>query len=138
MHANPRIHDDLLMLNRIAIGAVSIEQGLQWFRDLPVDGRQSVLASAHMMVVQAKPSPEQVESAIAASGLKPTYTPCMVLRKSAPLVERLRKITELPEDEWSKSLQLLLGFFVVADQQRRASRPDCRSGTCNHWWHKLR
>jgi hypothetical protein len=137
MPPNPWKMENLTVLNRMAQGVTPVDEGLRWFWGLADDGRREVLASLMLMADQAKPTTDEVDAAIAASGLKPTFTPCVVL-KSGPVRQKLKKLGTLPEDEWDKTIRLVLALFKCADDRRRATDPECQTGTCRHWWHAIR
>jgi hypothetical protein len=77
------------------------------------------------------PTSTHVEEAIRSSGLRVTYTPCvLMLRKPPP--EALSKIGNLPDAERQKSFRLLISILGVADSERRAGCGD----NCAHWWNR--
>jgi len=101
------------------LAVVSESERLEWMGDL-------IFA-----VAQSHPTRVDVDAALAKSGLKVTYTPCVLLR-TKPFREALSKIRGLPADETEKSFRALISLLGVADGRRRAK---CGSG-CHHWWHK--
>lgn len=128
-------NDDLL-LNQVAQGVVSLAAGFEWFLEHPVERRQRVLRVLADMVYQTHPTHEDVQKAIQEAGLKPTYTPCVLILKAntdRQLYQRAWQISELPEAEHQKGFLLLMRLLGVADQRRRET--ECR-GECTHWWHQ--
>jgi hypothetical protein len=123
-----------LQLNRIARGLLTEDSGLRWFEELPAAERATVLRELAYITAQSNPKREEVPLAIAKSGLKPTFTPCVMLRNEERPNRCLSPIAALPEPEQSKSFRLLLALFSIADTRRRETQ--CKDG-CTHEWHNL-
>jgi len=118
-----------ILLNQIAQGVRPMQEGIALV---------SRGASAHdawislrMMVCQARPRLHDVEEAIASAGLKPTYTPCVLLLKDQR-PNQIEKVAALPANEAEKAFRLLVTVFAVADRRRRESCP----ANCQHGWHR--
>ena len=60
-----------------------------------------------LLIQQSKAENQDIEEAIKNSGLKSTYTPCVVLKKGIEM-NNLTKISKLPNHEKLKSFRLLL------------------------------
>ena len=117
-----------ILLNQIAQGVRSVGDAEELLHD--THSADILWNSLSFMVCQAHPTREDVEVAISESGLKATYTPCVLLLKDQRQFQ-IQKIIQLPEDEWTKSLRLLIGVFRVRDARRREA-----CGTdCHHGWH---
>ena len=121
--------------NRLAQGLLTWDQGLAWFELLDPDTRREVLLVAERCTVQAHPLPSEVSGAIEMSGLKPTLTPCVILRKADPPERGLWKIARLTGTEQKQAFKLLVALFSIADRRRRET--ECRDG-CSHEWQNLR
>lgn len=80
--------------------------------------------------MQLKPKEEDIEVAITNSGLKPTFTPCVLIRKGIAN-HNLLKLIELPENELQKSFVLLLNLFKVAYERRFELEKD----NPGKWWY---
>ena len=124
-----------LEINKAAQGFISREKLREWFRSLtPVEKKQA-LQSLSMCTMQSHPLKSEVDQAITDSGLKATYTPCVLL-KTADVPEKIiYKIISLPKNEQEKAFILLLSLFSIADRRRRETQ--C-SGGCSHEWHNIR
>ena len=121
----------LVYLNQLAQGVVPAPDGEAWFAALPPALQGAALRELSMMVGQAGARDADVGPAIARSGLRPTFTPCVLLAKG-PLRQRLGQAARLPADEGPKTFRLLLALLALADERRRRER--CAGG-CSHWWH---
>jgi len=124
-----------IMLNLIAQGLKTVSEGIDWFENMSVDEKNEVLRDLYILCTQAGAGCRHVDEAIKNSQLKPTYTPCVLLKKCVGnnIKDQLVKIVTLPLNEKSKSFRLLLSLFTVADKERRTER--CK-GECYHWWHQ--
>ena len=123
-----------LQLNRIAQGLLAEDVGLRWFEGLSAEERIAVLRDLVHITAQSHPNGEEVPLAIAKSGLKPTFTPCVMLRTAEQPGRALSRIASLSAPEHTKSFRLLLALFSIADTRRRETQ--CKDG-CTHEWHNL-
>ncbi|GJM08384.1 MAG: hypothetical protein DHS20C11_06600 [Lysobacteraceae bacterium] len=121
-------------LNRIAQGYIDTEKGVAWFEALPEGDRRRVLRSLSHMLAQSHPQPQEVQEAVLRSGLKATYTPCVVM-EAKEFSDACGKVLSLPNDELVKAFRLWMAIFSISDGRRRAT--DCKNG-CTHEWHNLR
>ena len=71
-----------LQLNRIAQGLVPVKEGIEWFVALAQEEQRSVLRALAYITSQSHPLANEVEPAIAEAGLKPTFTPCVMVLKA--------------------------------------------------------
>ncbi|WP_437814646.1 DUF5958 family protein [Sorangium sp. So ce1078] len=122
-------HEDLL--NELAQGFVTNEEGRHWFSQLAEGEQRDVLGKLWFFAAQAGARESDVDVAIARAQLKPSFTPCVLLR-NGPLKVQAAKVLGLPSAENEKSFRLLSAMFQVADERRR--KEECKDG-CSHWWH---
>jgi hypothetical protein len=120
-----------ILLNQVAQSVRRFDDITRELAIISETERVEWLSDLIFAVGQSHPTPADVEAALAASGLKLTYTPCVLLR-SKPLRDALAKIRQLPTDETEKSFRALTSVLSVSDARRRVA---CGSG-CQHWWHK--
>jgi hypothetical protein len=110
---------DARMLNRVAQGHQPFAVAVQWFGSLSDSETQSWLKALALMCHQAHPQAEEVDAAIALADLKPTFTPCVMLRRAARPEHTFNSIASLPPEERQKSFRLLLALYCIADTRRR-------------------
>lgn len=122
--------EEMLCLNQIAQGLRKKDEALSWFGSLGVEVQREVLEYSVEMAKQAGAAEFDVAEAVANSGLKKTFTPCVLLLKE-PLRAQYSRLLSLPTNEWSKSLILLLSLFRIANQRRLEAHPENRE---RHWW----
>ena len=122
-----------IKINRIAQGIISFEEGFLWFESANKYYQQKILQDLNVFLQHTHPRPNEIETGIQLSGLKTTYTPCVLILKK-PIKDALAKIMLLPQDEWKKAFILLMSIFGVADLRRRNTQ--CKDG-CSHAWHDL-
>lgn len=118
-------------LNSLAQGICAIEEGKKWFKILSVEKQHEIIRELSIYAQQAMARNSDVQNAINKSGLKASYTPCVLARKGN-LRAQLTKIVNLPRNEYEKIFILLLFLFSIADERRR--RDQCKNN-CSHWWH---
>jgi len=82
------------------------------------------------LIWQSKPIDPDIELAIQDSALKPTFTPCVLLRTHR-LVLGLPKVINLPDDELKKVYTLLLNLFKIAYLRRF----EHEKGHAGKWWY---
>ena len=123
-----------LQLNRIAQNLVPVKEGIEWFVALAQEEQRSVLSALAYITSQSHPLASEVEPAIAEAGLKPTFTPCVMVLKAPRPEKGCQRLPGLPPDEWVKSFRLMIALFALADRRRRET--SCRNG-CTHDWHNL-
>lgn len=129
----------LRMVNRLAQGLRTPEQGLAWFTALDEEQRREVLRKLALCCDQARAGvgtgvgagAGDVAEAVRRAGIRPTHTPAVMLARD---VRRTAAVAELPADERVKAFRLLTALFAVADERRRARQ--CVGG-CTHPWHNL-
>jgi hypothetical protein len=119
------------IVNGLAQGSIAMQEASQWFAQLSGEAQWAALLKATEAISQAHPVPADASTAIGLSGLRPTCTPCVLL-KAHPLPDALARIRRLPAGEWAKAFQLFLALFAIADERRRNTR--CK-GACSHPWH---
>jgi hypothetical protein len=126
-------------LNQCAQGVVKRDESLRWFSGLARNEKRSVLERLVYFVAQAGAVGRHVSLAVRESGLKPTFTPCILLAASGEadpegsrsLRAATSKLLSLPEQEAPKSFQLLLQLLRTATDERAArglAAPE------RHWW----
>jgi hypothetical protein len=120
-----------LFLNQVAQGHHSLPDAKNALENLSEEEQIATLNRLALMVSQAHATPDEVAQAIVESGLRPTFTPCVLLSKGIDR-GRLDQVVSLPANERQKAFHILVQVFVVADRRRRR---DCPT-ECHHWWHQ--
>jgi hypothetical protein len=122
----------LVKLNQYSQGIRSIENGKDWFSSFSSGKQHGVLRELSNLILQAGANSSDVDEAIDKSGLKSTFTPCVLLKKENLKVQ-LSKVLSLPSGEYTKAFALFISLLSIADQRRRDTK--CKNG-CSHWWHQ--
>ncbi len=122
--------EDEILVNKYGQGLIAIEQLTNKFSLLNWTQKKLFLNDILYLIMQSKPKEADIELAINESGLKPTYTPCVLLRKGIAN-HHLIKIIELPEAELNKAFVLLLSLFKVAYKRRF----DIERDNPDKWWY---
>ena len=112
---------------------MSLDEGLSWFDQSNPIERKDIMKSLDLCIFQSHPTPEDIEEGIKCSGLKETYSPCVLIRKK-PFNEVRQKILRMAELDQRRAFVLLISVFGAADKRRRETQ--CKDG-CSHEWHNL-
>lgn len=122
--------EDQVALNQFAQSLRTADDLLNRFSDLTLERKRSFLLQFSGMIQQSKPVDDDVELAIKESRLKPTFTPCVLLRTHR-LKIGIPKLLALPSDELSKAYVLLMYVFKRAYLRRYL----VEKGTSGKWWY---
>jgi len=122
-----------IKINKIAQDFIEINSGIQWFEEQDSSEKKKIIRTLNLFIQQSHPRRHEIDAAIQDSGLKETYTPCVIIKKK-PIKEALFQIENLPENEWIKAFTLGINVFRLSDKRRRET--DCKNG-CSHQWHRL-
>ncbi|MFH1769103.1 MAG: DUF5958 family protein [Parcubacteria group bacterium] len=122
-----------ITINRIAQDLIDINSGIRWFQAQDSSEKRKIIRTLNLFILQSHPRPDEIDAAVEDSGLKKTFTPCVLIKKK-PIKEALFQIESLPENEWVKAFTLGINIFCQSDSRRRET--DCKNG-CYHEWHRL-
>ena len=122
--------DEEILINQFGQNLVGNEQLLTQFNLFDLVGKRNFLSDLEFLIIQSKPSPEYVKDAIHSSGLKFTYTPCVLLQ-TGKLPQVLSKIISLPEIGLGKAYLLLLSLFRISYNKRLT----LEKNSPNKWWY---
>jgi len=109
---------------------ISIEDMLNFFSLFEIEEKREYLEEIISLINQSKPFDEDIAVAIKESGLKSTYTPCVMLKKGVA-THNLILISKLPENELDKVLTLFLSLFRIAYLRRYSQE----KGNPEKWWY---
>jgi hypothetical protein len=122
--------EEQVAVNQFGQGVRSRESLLLYFSKMSEVRKRDYLTYLSDLIWQSKPVEGDIEQAIIDSLLKPTYTPCVVLRTHR-LKIGLNQLVKLPVDELEKVYRLMLSLFKEA-YQRRFQKEGGHSGK---WWY---
>jgi hypothetical protein len=125
-------HTTLIILNQIAQSIIDIETGEKWFSAFDANDQKDILGKLMYCVYQSHPKEIERKYAVLESGLRPTFTPCVLLVQKYNIQCQLKQICSLPNEENKKSFRLLITLLSISDKRRRLECGD----SCNHWWHQ--
>ncbi|HLV39851.1 DUF5958 family protein [Xanthomarina sp.] len=122
--------EEEILINRYGQGLADSRELLSNFNTLDPEKKRTFLTDMTFLIIQSKPSDNDIEAIISDSKLKPTYTPCILLKKGVAS-HNLSKIIALPENELDKVFLLFLSLFKIPYQRRfkdEKNHPD-------KWWY---
>jgi hypothetical protein len=123
--------DNEIYLNQLAQGVLPVSAGVEWFGQHEASDQLDILRSLYYFVIQSGATKTDAENAVALSGLRASYTPCVLIVKGR-ISEQISKILQLPKEEYTKSFRLLVSLLSISDAKRRAGCGE----DCSHWWHR--
>lgn len=121
---------DQIFINKYGQGLVNIDPFKILFSNFNIEEKRYYLEEIIFLIMQSKPHEEDVELAIKESRLKPTFTPCVLLRKGVA-THNLKKLISLPDHELEKTLTLLMSLFKIAYTRRFIEEKNNPS----KWWY---
>lgn len=125
-----KIRDEIL-INQYAQGLISECKIIDSFNQLSLlEKRKYLRKIVEYFIQQSKPTNDDIKSAIIMSTLRPTYTPCVMLRKGVA-TSNLLVIADLPENELEKVLRLFLALFKISYLRRFQIEKD----DPDKWWY---
>jgi hypothetical protein len=110
------------LIDEVELGKVFSEY------DMPT--KKAFLLDMINLILQSKVTNEDIDLAIINSKLKPTFTPCVMLKKGLK-GNNLYKIQQLPESEFAKIFSLFINLFKVGYQRRFTYEKN----DPNKWWY---
>ncbi|MCT3845054.1 hypothetical protein HZP16_13140 [Elizabethkingia anophelis] len=122
--------EDAINLNKYGQDILNIEVFLKLFSEFNISMKRDYLKNIIALIMQSKPKIDDIEATILASSLKPTFTPCVLLRKGVA-DHNLQKIANLPDYELEKVLLLFLNLFKIAYKRRYIQEKD----NPYKWWY---
>ena len=121
------------LINEYAQGLISQEHLRAFFKSSTDSERQNILNSLHLLLINVKPTKQELELAISASRINRRSTPAVLLLQKQ-LNIAIPQILKLPPTEFANSLKLLAEVFKISDTRRRTE--EC-GPYCHHEWHNL-
>jgi hypothetical protein len=119
-----------ILVNKYGQDIVGIEPLLLIFERFEISSKKDFLNDIVFLILQSKPQEEDIEPAIEESGLKSTYTPCVLLKKGVAN-NNLQRLVDLPNDELKKVFVLLFNLFRIAYKRRFTVEKD----NPDKWWY---
>ncbi|WP_051757216.1 DUF5958 family protein [Kitasatospora purpeofusca] len=118
------------IVNEVAQGLRTLEDGTAWFSLLSPAERKAVLQEVAGYAMQAHLTAADGSAGVARSGVKPTANASVMIRMDPPRYG----FAILPAEEHINAFRVLVSAFSVADTRRRQTY--CKGG-CGHSWHNL-
>jgi hypothetical protein len=119
-----------ILVNQYGQDIIHIDTLVLLFTGMHKNFQKAFFVDLINLIQQSKPVDEDIELAIVESNLRPTYTPCIMLKKGVAN-HNLQKLINLPDNELQKVFILLLSLFKIAYRRRfkeEKNNPD-------KWWY---
>ncbi|MFC5664566.1 DUF5958 family protein [Kitasatospora misakiensis] len=118
------------VVNEVAQGLRTLENGTAWFSLLSQVERKAVLQEVAGYAMQAHITAADGRAGVARSGVKSTANASVMICMDPPRYG----FAVLPAEEHVNAFRVLVSAFSVADTRRRQTY--CK-GICGHGWHNL-
>lgn len=93
------------------------------FESLGIESKRSMLKDIENLIIQSKSTTDDIDKAISKSGLKPTFTPCVIIKKGLNYGD-FQKIIGLPENELTEAFRLFIYLFKEGYHRRYLEEKD--------------
>lgn len=103
---------------------------IQKFGSLSTGDKRYFLKEIEHLIIQSKVDENDIDEAIGNGRLKPTFTPCVILKKGLNH-GNYEKVINLPENELNKVFRLFINLFKVGYYRRYLEE----QGDPNKWWY---
>jgi transcription initiation factor IIE alpha subunit len=120
-----------ILINKFGQNLVKIDHLNKEFDTLSLLEKREYLHELIFFILQSKVSNSDIDLAIIKSGLKPTFTPCVLLKKRGVNNNSLLSILNLPDNELNKVLYLFLNLFQIGYEKRY----NIEQNNINKWWY---
>lgn len=123
--------EEEILLNKYGQGLISPLILIDEFNEKDLPSKRNYLEDIiYYFILQSKAVESDISTAIEMSGLKHTYTPCIMIRKGLDS-HNLELIAKLPNNEISKVFILFISIFKVAYQRKFLTEKN----NPNKWWY---
>lgn len=123
--------DETLLINQWVQGIKGDADLLAWYDAAVEDRKAEILRELVDLCRNARPHSDDGARAVAASGIKPGRSACVILSKTVDATS-LHRVTQLRGIDGRDAYLLLFHLLRVADDRRRSQEDQ----PCHHWWHR--
>ncbi|UAY51047.1 DUF5958 family protein [Ferruginibacter albus] len=127
------LSEEEIIINKIAQGKLSLDDGLKWFKNIDSTEQRNILACLRLYLEQSHPEQQLIDDSLEMVSLKFSVKP-ILLFKTHPYKIAAIYVCDLSDNELEESFITLLTLFKYADTRRRELF--CKS-SCTHEWHNL-
>lgn len=123
--------NEQIVINKFGQDLLSFPDVLNIFQSKVKENKKIFLTDLSFLIIQSKASERDIDSAIELGNLKPTFTPCVKIRKG---IKRnvLQEIIDLPDNETEKVLVLFLSLYKIAYKRLLKKEKD----NPYKWWYQ--
>ena len=123
--------DDEILINQYGQNLVLVDLLVQRFSEINLTEKKLFLREViYNFIQQSKAINGDISKAIELSCLRPTYTPCIMIKKGIN-TDNLEQMVGLPENELEKVFILFLSIFKIAYQRRF----ELERNNPKKWWY---
>lgn len=120
-----------IQINQWGQNLKEINHFIDFFSELSLIEKRQYLMDLSYLILQSKPENTDIDEAINSSGLKQTYTVCIILKKNGLKLFSFEKAINLPDNELNKCLTLFLYLFRISYLRRYEKEKN----NTDKWWY---
>ena len=109
--------EEQILINKFGQDLLSFQELLSYFKKLDIKKKRKFLSDLSFLIMQTKPLNDDIDRAIELGKLKPTFTPCVKIKKGLNS-QIFKEIIDLPENEIEKSFVLLLSLYKILEKEK--------------------
>lgn len=118
-----------ILINKFGQDLITFQSVINYFSSLDRDNQKKFLTGLGHLLIQSKAQDSDIDNAITLGQLKPTFTPCVKIRKGVK-GNVLQELIDLPDNETNKVLVLFLALYKIAYKRLLVNEKDNPS----KWW----
>lgn len=105
--------DEQILINKFGQDLLSYQDIYNFFDSLDSETKKKTLNELAYLILQSKSVDSDIDKAIELGHLKPTYTPCIKIKKGIKS-NILQELINLPENETRKVFTLFISLYKIA------------------------
>lgn len=123
--------NEQIVINKFGQDLLSFPEILNIFQSKDKENKKKFLNDLAFLIIQSKSNDNDIDNAIKLGKLKPTFTPCVKIKKGIK-VNVLQELIDLPDNELEKVLILFLSLYKIAYKRLLITEKD----NPNKWWYQ--
>lgn len=123
--------NEQIVINKFGQDLLAFPEVLNIFQSKDRENKKQFLTDLAFLIIQSKSNDSDIDSAIELGKLKPTYTPCVKIRKGIK-GNVLQELIDLPDNETEKVLVLFLSLYKIAYKRLLSTEKE----NPYKWWYQ--
>lgn len=125
--------NEQIVINKFGQDLLTFSDVLNLFQSKDKENKKKFLTDLAFLIIQSKSTDNDIDKAIELGMLKPTYTPCVKIKKGVK-GNVLQELIDLPENETEKVFILFLSLYKIAYKRLLNTE---KENPYKWWYHDL-